>query len=415
MADPSRRIICGIRALHARAVRRDPIFWFASGPQASVSPPFNGSGSVSSAVVPNAASDLGLSSFGAQMRSCSASGIWSRVFSLGGFPRSAPSNLASSRGFSARSDHGLRPYRNWRGNYSSGLQSSCCSVAGVAPASGARVICNSLKAAFSSSTKLKSHETIGRSFAAKPLIALSSVVSRYREVIGLQTEAFWKRNYLVLVGAAGVLLCIVLWRLMFGVASTFVGLSEGMAKYGFLALASAMVAFTGIYLRARFTVNPDKIYRMAMRKLNTSAGILEIMGAPLTGTDVRAYVMSGGGVRLKNFKLRFGGKRCFLIFPIKGSDRRGLVSVEAKKKKGQYDIKLLAVDIPMATGPDQRIFMIGDEAEYRVGGGLISELRDPIVKAMAAEKEFEDQDLREEEEDEKREIEEEERRRRVRW
>lgn len=66
----------------------------------------------------------------------------------------------------------------------------------------------------------------------------------------------------------------------------------------------------------------------------------------------------------------------------------------------------------MAAGPDQRIFMIGDEVEYRVGGGLISELRDPIVKAMAAEKEFEDQDLREEEEDEKRELEEEERRRR---
>lgn len=72
-----------------------------------------------------------------------------------------------------------------------------------------------------------------------------------------------------------------------------------------------------------------------MRRLNTSAGILEVMGAPLTGTDVRAYVMSGGGPRLKNFKLKFGGKRCFLIFPIKGSERRGLVSVEVKNKKGQ--------------------------------------------------------------------------------
>ena len=77
----------------------------------------------------------------------------------------------------------------------------------------------------------------------------------------------------------------------------------------------------------------------------------------------------------------------------------------------QYNIKLLAVDIPTAAGIDQRIFLIGDEAEYRVGGGLISELRDPIVKAMAAEKEFEDQDLKEDEEDEMREMEEERRRR----
>lgn len=45
------------------------------------------------------------------------------------------------------------------------------------------------------------------------------------------------------------------------------------------------------------------------------------------------------------------------------------------------------------------MYVIGDEAEYRVGGGLISVLRDPIVKAMAAQKEFEGHDEREDEED----------------
>uniref|UniRef100_J3KWQ9 Thioredoxin domain-containing protein n=1 Tax=Oryza brachyantha TaxID=4533 RepID=J3KWQ9_ORYBR len=215
---------------------------------------------------------------------------------------------------------------------------------------------------------------------------------------------------MLLVGAGAVVVCIALWRVMFGIASTFVGLSEGMAKYGFLALATAMVTFAGIYTRARLTINPDKVYRIAMTKLNTSAAILEVMGAPLTGTDVRAYVMSGGGPKLKDFKFRLGGKRCFLIFPIKGSERKGLVSVEVKKKKGQYDMKLLAVDIPMASGPDQRLFLVGDEKEYKVGGGLISELRDPIVKAMAAEKEFDYLDEREDAEDERREREEAERR-----
>ena len=74
---------------------------------------------------------------------------------------------------------------------------------------------------------------------------------------------------------------------------------------------------------------------MAMRKLNTSAGILEVMGAPLSGSDLRAYVMSGGGLTLKNFTPNRRSKRCFLIFPIRGSERKGLVSVEVKKKKGQ--------------------------------------------------------------------------------
>lgn len=243
----------------------------------------------------------------------------------------------------------------------------------------------------------------------KPLSAVRSSISRYREAVGLQFEAFWKNNSLILLGAGGVLMCAFLWRVMFGIANTFVGLSEGMAKYGFLALSSAIVAFTGLYFRSRFTINPDKVYRITMRKLNTSAGILEVMGAPLSGTDLRAYVMSGGGLSLKNFKPTLRSKRCFLIFPIRGSERKGLVSVEVKKKKGQYDMKLLAIDIPMATGPDQRIFLIGDEEEYKVGGGLIADLRDPVVKAMAATKEFEDLDEMEEEVDAQRELQEAER------
>ncbi|KAF3663628.1 putative RING finger and transmembrane domain-containing protein 2-like [Capsicum annuum] len=250
----------------------------------------------------------------------------------------------------------------------------------------------------------------GKNVLKNPVGDAKERAMRYKGAVGLQLEAFWKRNSLVLFGAAGVMVCILLWRVLFGIANTFIGLSEGMAKYGFLALSSAIVAFAGLYLRSRFTINPDKVYRMAMRRLNTEAGILEVMGAPLSGTDLRAYVMSGGGITLKNFKPRFRGKRCFLIFPIRGSERKGLVSVEVKNKKGQYDMKLLAVDIPMASGPDERLFLIGDEEEYRVGGGLIAELRDPVVKAMAATKEFEDRDDLEDEEDAERELQEAERR-----
>ncbi|KAM1029127.1 uncharacterized protein LOC126629188 [Malus sylvestris] len=246
----------------------------------------------------------------------------------------------------------------------------------------------------------------------KPLSAASSAFSRYQEAIGLQIEAFWKRNNLVLLGIGGVLVCALLWRMMFGIASTFIGLSEGIAKYGFLALSTAIVAFAGLYIRSRFTINPDKVYRIAMRKLNTSAGILEVMGAPLSGSELRAYIMSGGGVTLKKFKPTFRSKRCFLIFPVRGSERKGLVNVEVKKKKGQYDMKLLAVDIPMASGPDQRLFLIGDEEEYKVGGGLIAELRDPVVKAMAATEEFDNLDQIEEEEDAEQALEEAEKRHR---
>ncbi|KAF3582446.1 hypothetical protein DY000_02029747 [Brassica cretica] len=112
------------------------------------------------------------------------------------------------------------------------------------------------------------------------------------------------------------------------------------------------------------------------------------------------------------FKPTIRSKRCFLMFPVQGSERKGLVSVEVKKKKGQYDMKLLAVDIPMASGPDQRLYLIGDEEGYKVGGGLISELRDPVVKVMATTKEFDNLDRIEEEEVAERELQEAERKHR---
>ncbi|KAH0902093.1 hypothetical protein HID58_041596 [Brassica napus] len=77
-----------------------------------------------------------------------------------------------------------------------------------------------------------------------------------------------------------------------------------------------------------------------------------------------------------------------------------------------YDMKLLAVDIPMASGPDQRLYLTGDEEGYKVGGGLISELRDPVVKAMATTKELDNLDRIEEEEDAERELQEAERKHR---
>lgn len=82
----------------------------------------------------------------------------------------------------------------------------------------------------------------------KPAAVVSSAFSRYREAIGLQIEAFFRRNYLVLLGFGAALVCALLWRIMFGIANTFVGLSEGMAKYGFLALSSAIVAFAVSFL-----------------------------------------------------------------------------------------------------------------------------------------------------------------------
>ena len=55
------------------------------------------------------------------------------------------------------------------------------------------------------------------------------------------------------------------------------------------------------------------------------------MGAPVAGSNVRATVTTGGGLRMKGLQPKLRSRRVQMIFPLTGSERRGLVSLEAKK------------------------------------------------------------------------------------
>ncbi len=49
--------------------------------------------------------------------------------------------------------------------------------------------------------------------------------------------------------------------------------------------------------------------------------------------------------------------------------------------------KLLAVDVPSAAGPEQRIYLEGDERMYN-RGSVMRELRDPFLNVRAQESLF---------------------------
>ena len=90
---------------------------------------------------------------------------------------------------------------------------------------------------------------------------------------------------------------------------------------------------------------------------------------------------------------------------------RGIVSAEAKKKRGEYVFKMLCVDVPTTTtvslphgggggsdgggepaaageGELYRIFLHGSQAEYDKQG-VMAELREPFLQAAEAENDFE--------------------------
>lgn len=61
--------------------------------------------------------------------------------------------------------------------------------------------------------------------------------------------------------------------------------------------------------------------------------MLQVMGAPLAGSDVRAQVVTGGGLRLKALHPSLRSRRLHMIFPLRGARHRGLVSVEVKRRR----------------------------------------------------------------------------------
>ena len=53
---------------------------------------------------------------------------------------------------------------------------------------------------------------------------------------------------------------------------------------------------------------------------------------------MRATVLTGGGLRLKGLVPKLRSRRVQMIFPLAGSERRGLVSLEAKKLKASVSL-----------------------------------------------------------------------------
>lgn len=74
------------------------------------------------------------------------------------------------------------------------------------------------------------------------------------------------------------------------------------------------------------------------------------------------------------------------IFPLTGAERRGLVSVEAKKWHGNIVFKLISVDVRDGQGSreESRLYIEGDSSVYN-RGGVMRELRDPFLHALESE------------------------------
>jgi hypothetical protein len=208
-----------------------------------------------------------------------------------------------------------------------------------------------------------------------------------RRALSLQLEAAWERHSRKALAAGTLLLAYLMFKAMHFSAQAFVDVSESLAAVGVLGLAATGAALGSVWLyRRRLVIDPDAVYRQAMLRLNTHPGVLEVLGAPVAGSAVRASVVTGGGLKFKGLRPKLRSRRVQMIWPLRGAERRGLVSLEAKKRRGQLQVKLLAVDCPQpaALGGEQRIYVEGGPAVYS-RGGVLDELRRPFLAALTSQ------------------------------
>jgi hypothetical protein len=217
--------------------------------------------------------------------------------------------------------------------------------------------------------------------------------------MALQIESVWQRHYRKIFVAALVLIAYGVWRTMRATAAAFVDVSQSLAVTGLSSLGATIAVVTvALLYRRHFVISPNAVYRAALLRLNTHPGILEVMGAPLTGSSVQATVVTGGGLKIKGLRPKLRSRRVHMLFPLRGTDRRGLVSVEAKKKGGQLKMSLLAVDVPMpaSLGGEQRVYVEGGPRAY-ARGNVLDELRKPFLAALGSQESGDAEDEAEDE------------------
>ena len=154
--------------------------------------------------------------------------------------------------------------------------------------------------------KLKPHLP---AFLSKRLDALFAAISRQLSAIAASPAtartkisqiltSLWQQYRLTVAGTTLVLSAYVLWRSSFAVAKQVVGLSETFAEFGILALASlstVLVAYVG--MRRYYSLDGETVFRLAMRRLNACDRVRDAIGHPLTASELRAYVITGGGLK----------------------------------------------------------------------------------------------------------------------
>jgi len=211
-------------------------------------------------------------------------------------------------------------------------------------------------------------------------------------------DRHWKKIEAIGTLAGG----LALWRACRGFKTSVLGVPSESGSFDVafgdpsMLGGSLLFAMAGAFaLRQRYRLDIDHACALAMRRLETHAGVREILGAPVVAGESRVAVTSGGGLALfKRTRSRFFGavtlpvsvdsKWAHVAFELRGTRKRGIVSMGARKWAGEYGMPLLALEVKSFDGEIHRVFLEGGAKDYEVSSVLAS-LRAPLEASVDLE------------------------------
>lgn len=132
----------------------------------------------------------------------------------------------------------------------------------------------------------------------------------------MRCRAFAARHRGPIVLITGGVAVVAVWRGMLAAASLVTEATDAVTELTMLGLSVSLVVIGGWHLRQRSVVNAEHVYAATMRRLEQHHGLLEVLGAPIVGSELRALVTTKGGWRVSGMAPRWRPAKLHLVFPI---------------------------------------------------------------------------------------------------
>ena len=169
-----------------------------------------------------------------------------------------------------------------------------------------------------------------------------------------------------------------------------------------LGLSITFVTLGSRSLRRRAFADPDVVHAAIVRRVENHAGLREVLGAPLRAPSSVVAATSGGEwIWRRRDELacwpRWRAHKIHLAFPLVGTKKTGMVTVEANKVRTGYAYKTIVVDVAANDGGEHRVHLAGGATRRAAAEAIGPSLRAPL-EAMLSEA-YERERAREEEEE----------------